>query len=132
MRVELVGNRYNQDHLDHIRHTKPEQITNEFRPSTKYAIYLKPDGLYQWEEGGWPHFPQPLEDLLQSVKARYGGYLAKLMREAVYEALDEAEDLKEALTSAQRERRNDDRNGQANTETYGSQPKAAPASERPS
>ena len=109
MRIELVGTRYSEGYLNRIRQTKPDQIMDEFRPSHRYAIYLKPNGLYQWETERFSYSPEPLEDLLQFVKEGYGGHLAKLMREAVYEALDQAEDLKEALTQAQVERRNDDR-----------------------
>ena len=109
MRIELVAKRYSQGYLDHIRETKPGTITWEFEPGKRYAIYLKPNGLYQWETERFSYRAEPLKDLLQFVKEAYGGHLAKLMREAVYEALDQAEDLKEALTQAQVERRNDDR-----------------------
>lgn len=109
MRIELVAVRYSEGRLSYIRETKPDQITDEFKAGERYAIYLKPDGLYQWETEGWTYRAEPLEDLLKFVKEAYGGHLAKVMRKSIYEALDQAEELKEALSSAQRERRNDDR-----------------------
>ena len=109
MRIELVGARYSEGYLNHIRETKLDQITDEFQSGQRYAIYLKPSGLYQWETDRFTYRAEPLEDLLKFVKEAYGGHLAKLMREAVYEALDEAEALKEALTNAQQERHDDDR-----------------------
>ena len=109
MRIELVGARYSEGYLNHIRETKLDQITDEFQSGQRYAIYLKPSGLYQWETEKFSFRPEPLEDLLRFIKEAYGGHLAKLMREGVYQALDDAEAMKEALTQAQRERRNDDR-----------------------
>ena len=103
MRIELVGNRYSEGYLDHIRQTKAR--TNHGRVPPKHKIRNLPEARRSIpvgrQEAGHT-FQNPLKTYLQFVKARYGGHLAKLMREAVYEALDEAEALKEALTQAQR------------------------------
>ena len=109
MRLELVATRYSEGYLNHIRQTKPDQITDQLQAGERYAIYLKPNGLYQWETERFTYRAEPLEDLLKFIKEGYGGLLAKEMRNGVYKTLDEAEAMKEALTRAQKERRNDDR-----------------------
>lgn len=79
MRIELVGTRYSEGYLNRIRETKPEHITDEFQPGQRYAIYLKHNGLYQWETERFSYRAEPLEDLLQFVKEAYGGHFAKLI-----------------------------------------------------
>lgn len=107
MRIELIAARYSVEYLDGIWERKPDQITGQFYPQQKYGIYLKPDGLYQWQAEELAYPPAPLEEVLKFVKEKYGGHLAKLMREGVYKALDKAEEMKAGIALAQAERRAD-------------------------
>ena len=109
MRIELIAQRYSTAFIHNLWATKPSQITPQFYPSQKYGIYLKPDGLFQWQAEELAYPPAPLEEVLEFVKEKYGGYLAKLMRKGVYEALDDAEAMKAGITHAQAERRADER-----------------------